>query len=169
MTVTRTWWYTVPLCALAAVLLGVAATRADGTPAAKPPYGNVSSTADALPSALEGRAYYLLADDVTCRANTPERPRLKSWKNKLTFSQGQVLIWQTLCNDSPLVLDFDAQAFVVSPDLSSLTYEGETYTYYASPPQLCAQGQWCPVDAPQNPKVQDRDGTESIGTAGTAP
>jgi hypothetical protein len=63
--------------------------------------------------------------------------------------KGKVLMWQTLCNDSPLVLDFDAHAFVVSHDLSSLTYEGETYTYYEHPPQLCAQGQWCPVDAPQ--------------------
>lgn len=135
------------LCALAAAWLWVAETWADGISEAKPSHRKVPPTANALPSALEGRAYYLLADDVTRRANTPERPRLPSWKNKLTFIRGKVLMWQTLCNDSPLVLDFDAHAFVVSHDLSSFTYEGETYTYYEHPPQLCTQGQWCSVSA----------------------
>ena len=27
-----------------------------------------------------------LSCDVTCRANTPEHPRLKSWQNKLEFA-----------------------------------------------------------------------------------
>ena len=168
MTVTGTWRNIVLLCTLAAAWLWVAETRADGISEAKPSHSNVPPTADALPNALEGRAYYLLADDVTCRANTPERPRLKSWKNKLTFAQEKVLMWQTLCNDSPLVLDFDAHAFVVSHGFSSLTYEGETYTYYEHPPQLCAQGQWCPVDAPQGSKVQDREGTKNADTEGTS-
>jgi hypothetical protein len=105
---------------------------------------------------------------VICRAHTPDRPYLKSWKNRLTFAQGKVLIWQTLCNDNPLVLDFDALAFVFAPDLSSLTYEGEAYTYYAHPPQLCDQGQWCPVEAPQGPKVQDGDGSQSTDTPGAS-
>lgn len=129
------------LSALAVALLWVAETHADWTPEAKPSHGNVLATADALSSGLEGRTYYLLTDGVTCRANTPEHPRLKSWQNKLEFAQGKVLIWHTLCNDSPLMLDFDAQAFVFAPDLSSLIYRGETYTYSEHPPQLCDQGQ----------------------------
>src|SRR5437870_3520712 len=80
MTGTGTWRNIVLLFALAAAWLWVAETRADEISEAKPSHGDVPPTADALPSVLEGRAYYLLADGVTCRANTPERPRLKSWK-----------------------------------------------------------------------------------------
>lgn len=189
-------WYAVVWCALAASLLGMPQTWAgltfapqplEGMPAdaadvessplcteaqlndteqASSQDGNVPSSGATLLSALEGRAYYLLTDNVTCRANTPDHPYLKSWKNKLAFAQGKVVIWQTLCNDSPLVLDFDARAFVFTPDLSSLIYEGEAYTYYAHPPQLCDQGQWCPVEAPQGPKVQDGDGSQSPDTQG---
>ena len=166
MTGTGTWRYVVLLSALAAALLWVAEPHADEIRAAQPPHSNVLSTPEALLSALEGRAYYLLADNVTCRANTPDHPYLKSWKNKLTFTQGKVVIWQTLCNDSPLVLDFDGRAFVFTPDLSSLTYAGESYTYYAHPPQLCDQGQWCPVEAPQGPKTQDGDESQSPDTPG---
>ena len=191
-----TGWYVVLWCALAASLLCMTQTWAgltvvpkllegrqadaadvgssplcteaqlDNTGQAPSQDGHVSSTGAALLSALEGRAYYLLADHVTCRANTPDRPDLQSWKNKLTFAQGKVLIWQTLCNDSPLVLDFDGRAFVLTPDLSSLTYEGASYTYYAQPPQLCDQGQWCPVEAPPRPRDQDGDGSQSTDTSG---
>lgn len=119
--------------------------------------GDVQPQVDDLVRVLEGRAYYLLEDNFTCRAHAPERPRIKSWKNKLEFTRGQILLWHTLCNDSPMVMDFAAHAFEFVNDLSSLTYQQETYTYYAHPPQLCAQGQWCPAEEPQEPKAQSRE------------
>ena len=58
---------------------------------------------------LDGRNYYLLGEDVTCRANAPGYPRIKSWKNRLEFSHENVLIWQTICNDNPIIKKLEHQ------------------------------------------------------------
>jgi len=103
MSVTGRWRSVALLCTLAAILLCVTQTHGGLTlstralddagadtpgvvsppqsPAAQPddmPPEHVPATLAALLSGLEGRAYYLLAEHVTCRANTPEHPRLKS-------------------------------------------------------------------------------------------
>lgn len=72
---------------------------------------------------LTRTAAYLLEDNFACRAYTPERPRLKSWKNTLAFTRGQILLWHTLRHDSPVVMDFAEPAFEFATDLSSLTYQ----------------------------------------------
>jgi len=96
-------------------------------------------------SYIEGRNYYLLEKGFTCRANTREKPTLKSWKNRLEFSDGEVLIWETVCNDNPTVRQFDIKDFSFSEGLSLLKYQEEEYVFYAKPPKLCPAGQWCPI------------------------
>jgi hypothetical protein len=98
---------------------------------------------------LDGRNYYLLGENVTCKANAPGYPRVKSWKNRLEFSQENVLIWQTICNDNPIMQKFDPQQFSVADDLSYVIYNDEKYTYYEEAPQLCDNGQWCPEEKGQ--------------------
>jgi hypothetical protein len=112
--------------------------------APRPP-GAVTQT----PDRLDGRNYYLLGEGVTCLANAPGHPRVKSWKNRLEFSRGNVLIWQSICNDNPITQTFDPEQFTVADDLSYVIYNDEKYTYYAEPPQLCADGQWCPAEGGQ--------------------
>ena len=94
---------------------------------------------------LEGCHYYLLQPGLTCRSLTPERTRIQTWKNHLEFKAGGVLVWQTLCNDNPVVHEFNATEFAISADLSTVTFAGATYHYAATPPALCAGGLWCPV------------------------
>ena len=98
---------------------------------------------------LDGRNYYLLGERVTCRANAPGYPRVKSWKNRLEFSRENVLIWQSICNDNPIIQKFDPQHFRVADDLSYVIYKDEKYTYYEEPPKLCENGQWCPEEKGQ--------------------
>jgi hypothetical protein len=98
---------------------------------------------------LDGRNYYLLGENVTCRANAPGHPRIKSWKNRLEFSQENVLIWQTICNDNPIIQKFDPQQFTVADDLSYVVYKTEKYMYYEKAPTLCQNGQWCPEEKGQ--------------------
>jgi len=96
-------------------------------------------------SRIEGRNYYLLEEGFTCRANAPGKPILKSWKNRVEFNNGDILIWETVCNDNPTVKPFDIKNFSFSEDLSLLKYQSEEYSFYAEPPKLCPGGQWCPV------------------------
>jgi len=98
---------------------------------------------------LDGRNYYLLGEEVTCRANAPGYPRIKSWKNRLEFSQENVLIWQTICNDNPIIQKFDPQQFTIADDLSYVIYKAEKYTYYEKAPKLCQNGHWCPAEEGQ--------------------
>jgi len=55
------------------------------------------------------------------------------------------LIWETVCNDNPTLKQFDTKDFAFSDDFSLLKYQSEEYTFYAEPPKLCPEGQWCPV------------------------
>jgi hypothetical protein len=96
-------------------------------------------------SQIEGRMYYLLQDGFTCRANAPGKPILKSWKNRIKFKEGEVLVWDSVCNDNPTLNKFKPEEFSFSEDLSSLEYQSEQYTFYEEVPKLCPQGQWCPV------------------------
>jgi len=96
-------------------------------------------------SRIEGRNYYLLEEGFTCRANAPGKPILKSWKNRVEFNNGEILIWETVCNDNPTVKPFDIKNFSFSKDLSLLEYQSEEYSFYEEPPKLCLEGQWCPI------------------------
>jgi hypothetical protein len=101
-------------------------------------------------SHIEGRNYYQLEEGFTCRANAPGKPILKSWKNRVEFSNGEILIWETVCNDNPTVKPFDINNFFFSEDFSKLEYQSEEYTFYAEPPKLCPEGRWCPVNEPES-------------------
>jgi hypothetical protein len=100
-------------------------------------------------SRIEGRNYYQLEEGFTCRANAPGKPILKSWKNRVEFNNGDILIWETVCNDNPTVKPFYIKNFSFSEDLSSLKYQSEEYKFYETPPKLCSEGQWCPVSEQQ--------------------
>lgn len=101
---------------------------------------------------IEGRNYYLLEEGFTCRANAPGKPILKSWKNRVEFNNGEILIWETVCNDNPTVKPFDVKNFSFSEDLSSLTYQSEEYDFYEEYPKLCPEGHWCPVSEQEGVK-----------------
>lgn len=94
---------------------------------------------------INGRNYYLLEEGFSCRANAPGKPILKSWKNRIEFSDGKVLIWETICNDNPIIKEFRQKDFLFSNDFSSLIFQSEKYIFYEKPPKLCPEGQWCPI------------------------
>jgi len=96
-------------------------------------------------SQINGRNYYLLEDEFSCRANTLGKPLLKSWKNRIEFRDGKVLIWETICNDNPIIKKFSPKEFLFSEDFSLLVFQFEKYRFYEEPPELCPEGQWCPI------------------------
>ena len=95
---------------------------------------------------IAGRSYYSFEDGYTCQAYAPGFPMIKSWKDRIEFVDGKVLIWQTLCNDNPIIEEFNDSDFEFSDDLRSFTHKGDQYQYHETPPDLCENGQWCPVD-----------------------
>ncbi len=97
---------------------------------------------------LANRSYYLLPADGVCSANDPLHTKLQTWRTKVSFEEtGQILDWETLCNDSPRPIpwsEIDGK-LSVSPDLSKIYYANTILTYSEQPPQLCPEGIWCPT------------------------
>lgn len=102
-----------------------------------------------FPDQLDGRAYYRLDDKATCKSNTPGHTVIKTWANKITVQGERLLLWGSLCNDTPTVVPLReaSAALLLSRDLHMLRYKGECLTYADKPPTLCPQGLWCPVPA----------------------
>ena len=96
-------------------------------------------------SEVEGKNYYLLKDGFTCRANAPNKPKIRSWKNRIQILNGKIAIWGTICNDYPELLGF-SEGLKFSTDRTTLIFQSEKYLYQATPPELCDDGSWCPVD-----------------------
>lgn len=108
-----------------------------------------------LPDQLDERAYYRLDSQSTCKANTSERTVIRSWANKVSFHAGRLLEWGMVCNDSPKAkpLREAAPELMVTRDLKTIRYKGETLVYSEQPPKLCDGGIWCPV----KPEKQDHE------------
>jgi hypothetical protein len=92
---------------------------------------------------VEGRSYYDMTP-ISCRANAPGRPWVKSWTNRIQFHEGRVLIWGNICNDIPVTESFRPEDFDLNQDLSSLVYKAKQFEFHEQPPKLCEAGQWCP-------------------------
>jgi|GEM_PF-6883086 len=95
---------------------------------------------------LANRAYYRL-DPTTCRANNTEHTVLKSWSNKITFTEDGMLVWGTICNDSPRfvhIREIGGDLRTI-PDLTEIIYQGEHLLFQTQEPKLCSFGIWCPV------------------------
>ena len=97
---------------------------------------------------LNGRIYVRMEKDATCKANDPERTVLKTWANKVSFENGQVLIWGKVCNDSfeSLPLSQAGKSLLISADLKRIVYKNEVLRYSQDTPKLCDEGQWCKVE-----------------------
>ena len=100
-----------------------------------------------LPQLFEGRSYYHLKKDVICKSNDPDRTVIKSWANKISFKDGQLLIWGNLCKDSPELISFSdtKKDLFLSSDMQIIIYKKEVLVFYKFEPKLCLAGQWCPV------------------------
>lgn len=98
---------------------------------------------------LNTRTYVRMDKDATCKANDPEHTVLKTWANKISFENGQVLVWGKVCNDSPESISFveAGKSLYISADLKRIVYKNEVLRYYKDAPKLCDGGQWCPVEA----------------------
>jgi len=97
---------------------------------------------------LQGRSYVRLQKGATCKANDPEHTVLATWANRISFSDGKMLLWGTVCNDSPESLSM-AEAgsnLLVSADLKRIVFKNEVLRYTKDTPKLCDEGQWCPVN-----------------------
>ena len=97
---------------------------------------------------LQGRSYVRLQKGATCKANDPEHRVLATWANRISFSDGKMLLWGTVCNDSPESLSM-AEAgsnLLVSADLKRIVFKNEVLRYTKDTPKLCDEGQWCPVN-----------------------
>lgn len=91
--------------------------------------------------------YYLIEEGFSCRANAPERPLIKSWKNRLEIKDGKVYEWQTLCNDNPIVHKLDHEVFQILKENEGVIYKNNIFKFYHETPILCTEGgTWCPVE-----------------------
>ena len=97
---------------------------------------------------LNGKSYYHLNDKVTCKSNDPDRTIIKSWVNKISFNDNQILIWGTICSDSPEIVKFKSAGrdLLVSSDLQLIIYKKEVLYFRNPEPKLCDEGKWCPQD-----------------------
>jgi len=97
---------------------------------------------------LQGRSYVRLQKGATCKANDPEHTVLATWANRISFSDGKMLLWGTVCNDSPesLSLAEAGSNLLVSADLKRIVFKNEVLRYTKDTPKLCDEGQWCPVN-----------------------
>ena len=97
---------------------------------------------------LNGRTYVRMEKDAICKANDPERTVLKTWANKISFENGQVLIWGKVCNDSPESISISqaGKNLFISADLKRIVYKKEVLRYSKDTPKLCDEGQWCPLE-----------------------
>lgn len=95
---------------------------------------------------INNRNYYLFVEGYSCISNTRSKTRIKSWKNRIEFIDGDVLIYGDLCNDQAEVLSFKPDDFEFSDDLSTMTFQTETFVYHELKPQLCEKGWWCPTE-----------------------
>jgi len=98
---------------------------------------------------LNGRSYVRMEKDATCKANNPEHTVIKTWANKISFENGQILIWGKVCNDSPESISISqaGKNLFISADLRRIVYKNEVLRYSKDTPKLCEEGQWCPVEA----------------------
>ena len=98
---------------------------------------------------LNGRSYVRMEKDATCKANNPEHTVIKTWANKISFENGQILIWGKVCNDSPesISISHAGKNLFISADLRRIVYKNEVLRYSKDTPKLCEEGQWCPVEA----------------------
>ena len=97
---------------------------------------------------LQGRIYVRLQKGATCKANDPEHTVLATWANRVSFSDGKMLLWGSVCNDSPESLSMAevGSNLLVSADLKRIVFKNEVLRYTKDTPKLCEQGQWCPVN-----------------------
>lgn len=107
----------------------------------------VSVKTSGVAKLLNGRNYVRLQMDATCKANDPEHTLLKTWANRVSFSDGKILVWGTVCNDSPNVIPLTkaGNSLLISADLKRIVYKNEVLRYTKDMPDLCEAGQWCPV------------------------
>jgi hypothetical protein len=107
-----------------------------------------SAKATGLSKVLQGRSYVRLQKDATCKANDAERTVLKTWGNRVSFSDGNMLVWGTVCNDSAEQLPLSAagSSLLISADLKRIVYKNEVLRYVKEVPRLCEGGQWCPAE-----------------------
>ncbi len=112
----------------------------------KPPTSEVFLPFDA-PAALAGRTYYLLEEGASCLATDTARTRIRTWRQRIEFTNDRVLIWGELCNDAAELLPLvEARvALRVTSDREAVLYRDRRLAYAASPPKLCEAGLWCPV------------------------
>lgn len=104
------------------------------------------------PNQINNSNYYLFENGLTCRTNTPEKTVIKTWKNRIQFTNNKVLIWGNLCSDYPVTTKFNPSEFIFSEDLSHFVYKSEKYILNEHPPKLCKKGQWCPVEESNDSK-----------------
>ena len=102
------------------------------------------------PQGLADRSYYLLEDGATCRANDPERTRIRTWRQKIEFTADRVLVWGELCNDvaTELPIDSAGTQLRIGSGRDTVLYRNQRLTYSPLPPKLCEAGLWCPVSEP---------------------
>lgn len=97
---------------------------------------------------LNGRSYVHLGKNATCKANNAEHTVLKTWVNRISLENGQLLVWGKVCNDTPETIPLSqvGKNLLISLDLKRLVYKNEVLRYAKELPALCDAGQWCPAE-----------------------
>ena len=90
---------------------------------------------------LNGRHYYFMQEGFTCMSGMVPGMAEPSWREHVSISDGQLLDWGSLCNDTQMLLGPVDATLEVSADLSWLRYQGKAYRYFAAPPLPLKQGE----------------------------
>jgi hypothetical protein len=90
---------------------------------------------------LNGRHYYLLEEGFTCSGGMIPGMAEPSWREHVSISDGQLLDWGSLCNDTQMLIGPVDTTLEISSDLSWLRYQDKVYRHYATPPLPLKQGE----------------------------
>ncbi len=87
------------------------------------------------PASLGERSYYLIEQGYTC-LSPATNTQVQSYKARITLFSGSQVVHLSGdgCDDTVTQAAYDPAQFVLSADQNTLTYQGETYVYYKSPP-----------------------------------
>ena len=85
------------------------------------------------PNNSVGKDYYLVETGYTCTPMTGGQP-VSSYKDHLRVESDFIILAGDKCNDALQRVPYEESVFQFSTDGQTLTYNGNTYVYSATPP-----------------------------------
>ena len=100
-------------------------------------YQNCGKKSDSTSSPTgqdSARDYYILDDNFTCTISGGKT--VHTYKDRIELTSTDIIFMGNGCNDALVSKSRNDVVFQLSADQSSLTYNGATYQYLATPPSF---------------------------------